>query len=380
MAKIIFWTGLFVITYANFGYFLLIFLWSKLRPRPYLKNSDFMPSLSLIIPAYNEESVIGQKIENTLSLQYPRDRLEIIIISDGSSDKTNEIINSYQHPNLKCNILNKNIGKSAALMTGVKIAHGEIIVLTDADSFISPDSLLKFAAAFADPEVGGIVGRIEVKDDIKHGVSVGASSHWKFQELLRKYETIIGSTISASGVLYAVRKDLFPLLPDNVPDDQYILLTILQRHYRVICEESAVAITHAPYGVIEEFRRKARIHARQLEAVRHLGLKLLQMNWRDLLMFFSHKVCRWLVPWCLLAVAFSSLFLIPDSLYLVLFWVQILIYGLAAVFPILSVIGIRPPKLHLPFYFILANIAIAFGAVSWIFSGAPARWDLAKRK
>ncbi len=378
--ELVFLVSLFIILYANFGYLLVVWLWAKVRPRKVRKDANFTPSLSVIIPAYNVENTIAQTIENALSLEYPSDKMEVIVISDGSTDGTNEIIRRYNDSRLHYKVLEQNAGKSSALRAGVSMVSGEIIVLTDADSSIPKDSVKQLIAGFADPEVGAVVGRVIIANKLASGISAGASLHWKYQEALRKYESIAGSTVSAAGVFHALRRQLFPELPDNVPDDQYILLSVLARRYRVIGEQNAVATTHAPYGIAEEFRRKARIQSRQLKAVRCMGRRLFRMSFQDLFFFISHKGSRWLVPWCLIMVFASNMLLISKTLYFWLFLAQILIYVLSAVWFIFQTLGLRIPKLHLLFYFFVTNAALATGAVRWTLFGSPARWSVSQRK
>jgi cellulose synthase/poly-beta-1,6-N-acetylglucosamine synthase-like glycosyltransferase len=371
----LFWISVFIVLYSNFGYLLLVGLWSKLFPKPVKKDVNYRPYLSIIIPAHNEEDVIVQKIENTLALDYPSDKFELIIISDGSTDSTNEKIARYRDLRIRSNFLDVNQGKSKALMAGIEMAKGTIIVLTDADSFISADALKNLAPGFADPKVGVIVGRIIIQDDPKSAVAAGATSHWKFQELLRQFESLAGSTVSAAGVFHAVRKNLFPPLPENVADDQYILLKALERNHRVICEPDACAITIAPTGIREEFRRKARIHARQLEAVRCLGKGLFRFNWQDIFFFISHKICRWLVPWCLIGAFFLNLLLLSNPFYLLLFYIQVIFYGIAMIGLLMHIFKYGLRLLIFPFYFLMANIAVAFGAARYVLWGAPSKWN-----
>jgi poly-beta-1,6-N-acetyl-D-glucosamine synthase len=372
----LFWISLSIVVFANVGYLVVLALLSRLRIRPVAKDEAFTPSLSVIIPAYNEETIIDRKIQNTLALDYPADRMQVVVVSDGSTDGTNAVLGTLRDSRLRVEILKEGRGKCGALMVARTVARGDILVLTDADSMVETDALRKLARNFADPEVGGVVGRVVVRGHGNSNVSAGASSHWKLQEMLRRFETDLGSTVSAAGVLHAVRAPLFPCLSDSTCDDWHILLSVLQQGYRMVSEPAAIGTTCAPRGIRTEFCRKARIQARQLTTVQSLGMGLLRLRWTELLMLIGHKFCRWLVPWCLMAMLVSNAVLLWRPEYRILFAGQLLFYALAVLGFGCQLAGVKVRLLHAPFYFVMANTALAVGALRWALRGSASRWNL----
>ena len=204
-----------LILYVYFGYPLLILIFSRLRPAPSIQKADITPTVALIITAYNEEKVIAQKIENSLSLDYPRDKLEIIVASDGSTDRTNEIVSRYQNQGVKLVILETNQGKSATQNLAVSEAHCDIVLFTDANVMIQPDAVRKMVSNFGNEKVGCVVGKVTYINEEDTSVSQGEGVYWRYELFLRKKESDLGNLAMGSGPIMAIRKELFkPLDPD----------------------------------------------------------------------------------------------------------------------------------------------------------------------
>jgi cellulose synthase/poly-beta-1,6-N-acetylglucosamine synthase-like glycosyltransferase len=248
-----------------------------------------LPTLSIIIAAYNEEKVIADKIENVLSLDYPQERLEIIIASDGSDDQTNQIVSGHPSEQVKLIALPRG-GKNQTLNQSVPQAAGDILVFTDADSMLEPLTLRYLIAPFTDPQVGGVAGSYRYqKYDRK---TQGERTYWSLDQKLRGLQSRGGDLISATGHCYAIRRDLFTPVPSGVTDDAYISRGIIAKHKRLVFEPKAVT-----YGPIAdnagEFRRKVRITQRGLKAVWEQRFLLNPFRYGFYaLQLFTHKVLR----------------------------------------------------------------------------------------
>ena len=228
--EIIFWLCIMFVFYIYFGYPLLLFILSRLRPAPRVKKGDISLNISLIIPAYNEEKVIADKIENSLLLDYPKEELEIIVASDGSTDKTNQIVRSFATLGVKLVLLNTNQGKSSAQNLAVTQARGEIIFFSDANVLLLPDAVKKIVRSFADPNVGCVVGKVIYLNQEDTSVSQGEGLYWRYELFLRAKESKLGNFAMGSGPIMAIRRSLFqPLDPDVGEDFVLPLQTVMVR-------------------------------------------------------------------------------------------------------------------------------------------------------
>jgi cellulose synthase/poly-beta-1,6-N-acetylglucosamine synthase-like glycosyltransferase len=270
----------------------------KIRTQP-----NQFPAISVIIAAYNEADVITKKIENILVSNYPHNRLEIIVVSDGSTDGTNDLVSSFKAPGVRLLDLSRQ-GKNSAINEAVKTAKGEILVFTDADSTLHPDSLQNLVASFSDPEIGGVSGDYRYAgQNVKQE---GEHAYWNYDRILKRLQSANGSVSGASGALYAIRSSLFKPVPTTVTDDFFSAMQVVSSHHRLIFEPRAVAYGTVASSARAEFRRKVRIITRGLHGIwlmRHLlnpfsyGFFAIQL--------FTHKLLRRLVviPLILLAVS-----------------------------------------------------------------------------
>jgi cellulose synthase/poly-beta-1,6-N-acetylglucosamine synthase-like glycosyltransferase len=340
--------------YAFAGY-PLVLLGLGLAIRREVKKAPIRPFVSLLIPAYNEARVMARKIENALALDYPSDRMEIVIVSDGSSDKTVDIARAAG--GVRVLALPKNRGKVAALNAAVPELTGEILVFSDASAMLAPDSVRRLVENFADPSVGAASGRYRVvKPD---EVNIGASEdvYWKYEAFVKIHESRLASTLGAHGHLHAIRKELYPFPhAETINDDYVIPLSVLGRGFRAVHEPAAVVFEEA--REMTGFGRRIRIVAGNLQQLRHLGQFLKPCQPLPLLFFLSHKVLRLFVPFAMLAALAANLFLMGWQAYRVLLCAQLLFYALAVV----GLTGrLRPRALRLPFYFCMVNSAAFFG-------------------
>ncbi|MFQ5674971.1 MAG: glycosyltransferase family 2 protein, partial [bacterium] len=316
--------------------------------------------VSLLIPAYNEQHVIRDKILNSLNLEYPKDRLQIVVISDGSTDKTNEIVRTYSNEGVWLHEYPSNRGKICALNQSIPRVTGDILIFSDAGSMLKFDAVKELAQNFADRSVGGVSGVYKVLEKGKSTLGNEEDFYWKYETFIKLKENRIGCTLGAHGSLYAIRKSLYSY-PDNgtVNDDYVIPMGVIKQGYRTIYEPKAVAYEEAEQ--MKGFSRRLRIavgNFQQLSVIKFLFKPL-----RELLLFqfFSHKVLRLLVPFFLLFI-FGANFFLHATVYQVILTLQILFYG-AAIFGWIfqKTKTVEIPLVKLPYYFFMINTSYLIG-------------------
>jgi biofilm PGA synthesis N-glycosyltransferase PgaC len=353
-AKLVFWIAVCVPLYAFLGYPLVLAA-LRLAIRRDVRKAPIHPFVSLLVPAYNEARTIARKIENSLALDYPADRIEIVVVSDGSSDQTVEIARSTG--GVRVLALPRNRGKVSALNAAVPELRGEIIVFSDASGILAADSVRRLVENFADLSVGAVCGCYKVVK--ANEVNIGASEdlYWKYEAFLKTQESRLASTLGAHGHLHAIRKELYPFPPAETINDDYVIpLSVLGRGFRAVHEPAAVVFEEA--REMTGFGRRIRIVAGNFQQLRYLRQFLTPHQPLPLLFFLSHKVVRLFVPFAMLAALAANFWLIGSQAYRVLFGVQAMFYVLAA----LGVTGrLRPRALRLPFYFCMVNSAAFFG-------------------
>lgn len=374
--EVVFWVSLAFVAYIYAGYPLLIGAIAALRPRP-VRTGSIEPSVTLIVSAYNEERVIGDKLRNALELEYPADRLEVMVVSDACTDRTDEIVRSFIDPRVRLLRMPQRGGKTAGLNAAVAVARGEIIVFSDANAMYNAGAIRAVAAPFADPSVGCVTG--EQRYHAAEAGSAGESEglYWRYELMLKRCESAAGSLVGGDGAIYAIRRDLYePMRPDDVSDFVNPLQIVMAGH-RNVYQPEAYAMEHSGDSDRKEFRRKTRIvnqswravvqHRRILNPLRH-GLLSLQV--------WSHKVLRWWAAIPLIALAFASASLKTDGLvFEALFWAQAVAYSLAALGWFWPVRASRPRWVSVPYYFVLVNVASLRGIVENLFGRTYATWS-----
>lgn len=299
--------------YAYFGYPLLLRLVAGGRTAALAAEPEEWPSVTLTLPVYNERNVVGARIENLLAVDYPRDRLQILVISDASSDGTDQVVEGFADRGVELLRLPKRGGKTAAENAAAAAAHGEIVVNTDATSRILPHSLKSLVRPFADPEVGVASGRDVSVGDVTTETNAGESGYVGYEMRVRALETAVGSIVGASGCFYGIRRSLYaPAFPEELSRDFASALIARENGFRAVSVDDAVVLVPRTTSVQKEYRRKIRTMARGLETLwykRHLMNPFRYGSFA--LMLLSHKLCRWLVPatlpLALLALAVLSL-------------------------------------------------------------------------
>ncbi|HEY4842753.1 MAG TPA: glycosyltransferase family 2 protein [Terriglobales bacterium] len=365
MTKLLFWISAGFIVYVYFGYPLL--LWAlqavfRSAPRP----QPVEPSVSLLVAAYNEAAVIADKIRNSVALDYPADKLEVVIASDGSKDATAEIVRSFAGVGAgetggQVRLLNyqQNRGKMAVLNDAVKELRGEIVAFSDASSMLAPDSLRVLVQSFHDPQVGAASGvyRLLKKDQAQLGAQ--EDLYWKYETFLKVQEARLGAFTGAHGSLYAIRRELYPFPSENtINDDFTIPMRILECGHRVAYEPAAVAYEEA--HEMEGFSRRVRITAGNIEQLREIKGLLWPPRPFVLFCLLSHKTGRLIVPVFMFIALIANILLRGQFPYNWLLAGQGIFYGLAVLG---ALVNLKPKVLRLPYYFCMINSAL----FAWVY-------------
>lgn len=362
MSQILFWTALGVIVWAFAGFPLLLLLRGLLQRRSITKGT-ITPRVSLVIVVHNEAEAIEAKLDNVYGMDYPSDKLEVIIASDGSDDGTNELVGKYVPRGLRLLTFPRS-GKIPALNAAVAQASGEILVFSDANSMYRPDALHALVAPFADPTVGAVGGdQRYVSNSGRHVAGFGEGLYWNFDRLLKTMQSRAGNMTSATGAIHAIRRELFRPVPLGVSDDFVISTRAIAQGYRLVFEPNAVAYESITPSHQAEFNRKMRVIVRGLRAV--WTVRELFNPWRHqfyAVQLFSHKVLRWSVSWSAILLFAASISLYDvSSFYRWLAQAQILFYGCALAAWVLRTSALARHRyfkfLCVPLYFCLANYA-----------------------
>jgi biofilm PGA synthesis N-glycosyltransferase PgaC len=374
MARLWFWIAAGFPAYVYFGYPIL--LWGlQAIFRSSASRQPVEPSVSLLVAAYNEVAVIADKIRNGLALDYPADKLEIVVASDGSKDATAEIVRSLAEAESggRVRLLNfeNNRGKTVVLNDAVPQLRGEIVAFSDASSMLAPNSIRVLVQSFSDPRIGAASGvyRLLKKDQARLGSQ--EDLYWKYETFLKVQEAKLGAFTGAHGSLYAIRRELYPFpSPDTINDDFTIPIRILEHGYRVAYEPGAIAYEEA--HEMEGFSRRVRITAGNVEQMREIKSLLWPPRPFVLFCLLSHKTGRLLVPLFMLVALAANVVLRSQFPYNWLLVGQVLFYGLAVLGGIFS---LRPKILRLPYYFCMINSAL----FAWIYQALRHRRTIPSR-
>lgn len=360
IAETLFFLSLGTLAYIYAGYPLLIALLSKLRPKA-VRRGHFQPHVTILIAAHNEERHLEQTLRNKLSLDYPRDKMEIIVVSDASSDRTEDIVRGFACDGVHLIRQAARAGKTAALNRGLALARGEIIVFSDANSLYDRQALRFLMENLHDPSVGYVTGRMVYADQRGTVTGEGCGAYMRYENLLRGLETAAGSVVGVDGGIDAVRKPLYrPMAPDQLPD-LVLPLKVVEQGFRVVYDPRAILREPALKSVGDEYRMRVRVSLRALWALRdmrHLmnpgryGLFALQL--------LSHKYLRYLAFVFTAALYASNLAALRQGTWFVLFFAAhnaLLLCALAG--RLLGEAGRRFPLLWPAYYFTLLNVAAA---------------------
>ncbi|MCE7041471.1 glycosyltransferase family 2 protein [Dyadobacter sp. CY312] len=387
--KVLFWLSLFIVFYTFVGYGILLYCLVRIRrvvkgERRLPQPRQYYPTLTLIVAAYNEESLIEEKIRNTLALQYQADKLNILFVTDGSSDRTADIVKTFD--GIKLLHSDERRGKIHAIHRAMDVVDSEIVVYTDANTFLNAEALLYIARHYADPEVGAVSGEKRVMQDQLADATAGEGFYWKYESALKKWDSELYSVVGAAGELFSVRRSLYRHVEaDTILDDFMISMLIADQGYRIIYEPDAYASELASDNVKEELKRKIRIAAGGIQSI--VRLKSLLNPFKNPILsyqYISHRVLRWTItPFLLiLAVVLNVIiyFLFQETLYLILLLAQCLFYLMALAGWFLEKRRIKVKALFVPYYFCMMNYAVLAGLARYLNGNQSAVWEKAKRK
>jgi len=372
----IFWTCLLGTLYAYFLYPGVLYLLGRLFPKPIDAPSDsYTPSVSLLMPVFNEAAVIGSKLANLEQLDYPREQLTILIVSDGSTDATLDIIRAYPTSlDIRIVEVNERRGKAHALNTGLQHVSTELVVFSDASILLEADSLRRIVRPFQDASVGCVSG----EDHIANGGGEGL--YGQYELFLRNQESSIGSIVGASGSFYAQRRDICRDFEEGLAPDFLSVLNTVAAGYRAITEASARGHMKAVKSSGQEFQRKVRTLLRGMTALFDRAAMLNPLRYGLFSVFLiSHKLMRWLVPLFLLGSLLANLFLLDQLFYQLVFGAQLLFYGLA-----LLASPASSPLHHsiagkIPLFFVMVNIAIGAAWFRYLRGDRQELWTPSQR-
>jgi len=323
--RLLFWLCLTLVGYAYLGYAVWLWLQVRLRSRP-VASSPITPSVSIIIAARNEQANLPAKLENLNLLNYPQDRLQIVIASDGSTDRTAAILREHAHRIVPV-ILDRSSGKAAALNQAVEHATGEVLLFLDARQSVDVNAVSELVSCFADPSVGAVSGELLLEASSRASDALGI--YWKIEKVVRKLESASGSVVGVTGAIYAIRRELYVAMPPGtILDDVYVPMQVARTRRRVVFQPSAIARDRLFGEKGKEFSRKVRTLTGNYQLLR-LSPWLLSPANPLLFRFISHKLLRLMVPLLLVLMLLASAMAV-GPLYRAVFWLQIAFYLLAA--------------------------------------------------
>jgi len=384
--EIIFLTALFIVFYTYLGYAVILYTLVRLK-RLFTKKKQkpsvlFEPEVTLMIAAYNERDYISQKVENSRMLDYPKDKLHQLWITDGSDDGTPDLLAEYS--DLTVMHLDQRRGKIAAMNRGMKYVKTPIVIFSDANTMLGEKSVRVIAELFRDPKTGCVSGEKRImsgKEDKAAGAGEGI--YWKYESALKRWDAELYSAVGAAGELFAIRTELFQEVePDTLLDDFIISLRVAMKGYKIEYNPDAYAIESPSDNVKEELKRKIRIAAGGIQSIVRLKPLLNIFKYRTLsFQYISHRVLRWtLAPLLLPFILVINIIIASNGLmYQILLAGQILFYTMACAGWILQSRKIKIKPLFVPYYFLIMNYAVYRGFFRYLKNSQSVNWERAKR-
>ncbi|MFP5080266.1 glycosyltransferase family 2 protein [Pedobacter sp. JCM 36344] len=386
---ITFWVALFLIFYTFFGYGILLYILVKIKrlinpTKKRLYIFEELPSCTIIVAAYNEADFIAEKIRNTLGLNYPEGKLKLIFVTDGSTDSTPEIVSRY--PEIKLLHSPARLGKISAVHRSMLEVETELVVFTDANTFLNADALVLMCRHYADPTVGAVAGEKRVMIEESADATAGEGFYWKYESKLKAWDSELYSVVGAAGELFSVRKDQYEPVPSNsVLDDFMISMKIAEKGFVIVYEPEAFAQESSSANVGEELKRKIRIAAGGMQSIIWLKSLLNPFKFPVLsFQYISHRVLRWTITPFLMILAFLlNIFIVlkaADFIYSFILIAQVLFYFSAYLGKILEAKKVRIKLLFIPYYFCMMNYAVFAGLIRYFKGNQSVIWEKAMRK
>ena len=388
--EIIFWIFLFIIFYAYIGYGILLYFLIRIKrmvnkgtEQP--SNEIYEPDVTLFVAAFNEKDFLNQKIENSRSLDYPKEKVHQIWVTDGSDDGTPDLLKQFE--GVEVYHKPERAGKIAAMNRGMAFVKTPIVIFSDGNTMLGKESIRRIVNLFKDPKVGCVSGEKRVA--ITGSTAATEGIYWKYESTLKKWDAELNSVVGAAGELFAVRTELHePVEADTLLDDFIISLRIAEQGYSIQYDPEAYALENPSANVREELKRKIRISAGGIQSIVRLKELLNPFKYGILsFQYISHRVLRWtLAPVGLLVILICNLFLALNagflnfhSVYIWLFWGQVVFYAAALTGWLLEDRNIKIKLLYIPFYFFIMNLAVYLGFFRYIKKQQSVNWERAKR-
>ena len=388
---IVFWICLFLVFYTYLGYGLLLFLMVKIKelfvtPKEYT-FPNVLPEVTLFITAYNEEYVVSGKMQNCLSLDYPKDKLHIVWVTDGSDDHTNILLEKY--PEATVYFETERNGKTAAMNRGMQFVETPLVVFTDANTNLNGSAIMEIVRCFSNPRVGCVAGEKRIEKREKDNAAGGGEGlYWKYESILKEYDSKLYSTVGAAGELFALRTELYePVSKDTLLDDFMLSMNIAASGYKIAYCKEAYAVEGGSVGMKDEQIRKVRISAGGLQSIWRLR-KLFNILKYGILSFqyISHRVLRWSITPCMFFALFPINLVVicmhPTPFYITFFIIQCLFYLMGLRGKQLADKQIRNKLLFIPYYFLFMNLNVIKG-VSYLYARRRSKlgsWEKSTRR
>lgn len=386
--EISFWASFSIVFYAFLGYGIVLYIMVRIKrfANPVLKNTTapFEPAVTLVIPCFNEVDILAGKIANCKQLEYPSEKLTIVFITDGSTDKSEKLLRTW--PEIEVLHEDRRAGKTAAENRAMKFVKTPFVIFSDANTMLNKAAVRNIVQHFADDKVGCVSGEKRIINDKADSASAaGEGIYWKYESLLKKLDSELYSAVGAAGELVAFRTSLYQDLPeDTLLDDFMQSMQIAAAGYKIVYEPEAYAVETASTNVLEELKRKVRICAGGWQSISRLSGKL-SFRTTPLLFFqyVSHRVLRWTItPFLLIAMFILNIWMGMDGneFYQLLMAAQVIFYSAALVGFALENRKLRFKPVFVPYYFCIMNYAVLAGLQRFLSGGQKATWDKAARK
>jgi cellulose synthase/poly-beta-1,6-N-acetylglucosamine synthase-like glycosyltransferase len=352
---------------------------SRLYKHP-VRRAIILPRVSIIIAAHNEENDIKAKLENALALNYPKDKMEIIVASDCSTDRTDEIVRRFSDHGVLLHRQEERHGKTRAQHKAVSVSSGDILIFSDATTLYEPDVIHKIVRNFADPSVGCVAGQLVYVDGKSSAVGQGCRSYWSYEKLLKSWESSFNSLIGVSGCLYAVRRSCHAKLATDMIDDFVIATEIHLQGLRTIYEPEAISKEDTNHRTKDELRMRVRVIEQTMSAL-HRYREVLSLSAHGMFAFqlLCHKIMRYMVPLFLLAALVGNVIAMKDgSIYVYIFIAQVVCYSMAVAGWVGDRLGVRLGPLAVPYYFALVNFATVLAFIKFCRGESHVVWEPAR--
>lgn len=386
--EITFWLSVAILFYCYLGYGILLLGWNTVKrfldPFKRTSVSELLP-VTLVVAAYNEEAILHEKIGNTLQIDYPSDLLQVIFITDGSTDGSSELVSQYDFITLLHQ--NQREGKSAAIKRAMRFVQTPIVIFTDANSMLNADCIKAIVRHYADPRVGGVAGEKRIYSHNTNSVIGNAEGlYWKYESFMKQQDSKFNTVVGAAGELFSIRTELFQLEEDSlILDDFVISMQVCLDGYKIQYEPAAYAVESPSASLLEEEKRKIRIAAGAFQATEYLtqGLHFIK---NPLLGFqyFSRRLLRWIAcPVLIVILFFANVWLVAHqqgAIFNCLLLAQVIFYFLAIIGRVLIVAGCRIGVLNIPFYFLFMNVCLVKGFFQYLQGRQTVLWEKSVRE